>query len=190
MKILLSLISSAGQSLIQLQQYLFKPCISVIWSISSILAYSWNWWNHRKNKKVRRGKVRKSLISQLKVTEKRRSGAGKIRVQPPKYSSAESAPIAVGVPHQKILIELTKDYDFLISTRVTFCVTPDFENHCSRAGGCFELILCASLSFRAGIQFRCSYANNFLSKFLFYSSCTTLFWDNRRKNDGKTAQVN
>lgn len=44
-------------------------------------------------------RFRKSLISQLKVTEKRRSGAGKIRVQPPKYSSAESAPIAVGVPH-------------------------------------------------------------------------------------------
>lgn len=84
--------------MILLQQYLFKPCISAIWLINSILAYSWNCWNHGKNK-CRGERFRKSLFSQLKVTEKRRSGAEKIRVQPPKYSSAESTSIAVASPH-------------------------------------------------------------------------------------------
>ena len=102
-----------------------------------------------RTRKYRQERFRKSLFSQLKITElnwseKRRFGAEKIRVQPPKYSSAESASIAVGSPHPGDSDSVDQRLLFLNKHSSDLWCDTDFENHCSRAGGidfvCFPFI--------------------------------------------------
>ena len=102
-----------------------------------------------RTRKYRQERFRKSLFSQLKITElnwseKRRFGAEKIRVQPPKYSSTESASIAVGSPHPGDSDSVDQRLLFLNKHSSDLWCDTDFENHCSRAGGidfvCFPFI--------------------------------------------------
>lgn len=95
-KTLLPLITSEGQFLIELQQYVSKFYICYL--IKSVL--SWfileNIGILGKKQRVQRGRrVRKFLIFQLKGTEKCRPGARKIRALAPKQSSAESESMTV-----------------------------------------------------------------------------------------------